>query len=328
MVSTLFFPQIIEQCRAMTRMALMTLSESDRTKLTQARVLVIDASEGTRRMVCEVLRSAGISQISAIANATEGFDAMRHFDPDVVLLDMVLAGMSGIDMAVTVRQAARTPDPRIRNPRVPLVLLTSSLRERDVVARNAGIDEFILRPFSMTALMKALRAVILRRRPFVVGPTYIGPDRRRRRIMSYEGLLKREADIEAMAESVVEQNTRREISIELVSLKALMSARQGLHRPTLEHAVRQLINAGRKAQEARLSLIAHATQSLTAYCEMFGDAAEPEVINVHLEALIALSDLPPDQIAQCRVEGERIVRTLSTLVKKRHNHRRLAEVSS
>jgi DNA-binding response OmpR family regulator len=313
----------------MTRLALMTLSELERSKLTQSRILVIDANEGTRRMLCEVLRSAGLTDICTIASAEDSFDALRHFDPDVVLLDWELPGMSGIDLARTVRQAARTPDPRVRNPRVPLVMLTSILRERDVLeARNAGVDEFVLRPFSMTALMRALRAVILRRRTFVISPGYVGPDRRRRRIMHYEGLLKREADIEAIAENVVEENTRREISVELVSVKALMTARGGLHRPTLEHAVRRLIYTGRKAQEARLSLIAHATQSLRVYCELFGDAADPEVIDVHLEALIALSDLPPDQMTHCRAEGERIVRNLSNLVKKRHRRQRLTEVSS
>jgi DNA-binding response OmpR family regulator len=326
---TPLFPLMFTRSLPMRQMPFLNLDDLSQRRLGTARILVIEPDEGKRRLLCELLRSAGMSNLLTCPSAEDSFEALRMFDPDLVVLEWELPGMSGVELTRAIRRAALAPDERIHNARVPIIMLTARRRERDVVeARNAGIDEFVIRPFSMASLNRSLSAVLLRRRAFVVSEAYVGPERRRqRKAAPFKGPLKREDDIEAVAEVVVEENTRQEISIELISLKALMQARGGeVHGPTLTHIIRRLINAGRQAQEMRLSLIAQATQSLQAYCEIFGDAADPEVVDVHLEALISLSDLPVDKLEECRDQGNRIVRDLNILVRKRQRQTQKASV--
>lgn len=107
------------------------------------------------------------------------------------------------------------------------------------------------------------------------------------------------------------------LSVELEGLRALMAARGGLHRETLDYLVERALVAEQKALEYRLTLVAHATRSLKEYVAWFRDDADPEVLDVHLDSIRRLNDLRNEDTP----EAVAIIRQLDALVSNRKKKR-------
>jgi CheY-like chemotaxis protein len=277
-------------------------------------LLVVEDNDASRRLVLELLRAAGFDNLSFARNAEEAIEQMQGHNPDLMLLDWGLPGMSGVELVREIRAAAHKSDARFANPELPIVMLTARQRARDVTtARNAGVSEFVIKPFSATSLLKAISSALARRREFVVAPEFTGPDRRRHRAEDYPGLLRRESDIIAVLASQRDDMFAEGLSAELESLRVFMRARGGLDRRTLNHLVSRLLQAERHAHDSRLRLIEQATKSLNDYVSSCGDHADPEVLDVHLDALIKLNQMPLGGEA----EAANVVRHLDKVVAKR-----------
>jgi len=123
-----------------------------------AYILVVDGDPAIQELVAVNLGRAG-HRVLLAANAEEAQSQMRKLLPDVVVLDWMLPGMSGIELVRKCRQ-----DPRTRA--VPLILLTSRLDIRDKVAGlEAGADDYVTKPFSSRELLARIAAVLRRRAP-------------------------------------------------------------------------------------------------------------------------------------------------------------------
>ena len=283
-------------------------------------ILIVEDNDSSRRLVVELLRASGFNNLTVARTAEDAIEQIESQMPDLILLDWGLPGMSGLDLARTIRHAAVNPDPRFSNPAVPIIMLTARQSARDVTtARNTGIDEFVIKPFSTVSILKAICSCILRRRPFIVSAGYVGPCRRRaKKKDSYTGLLRRAADLEAAAEENARRMYKESLSVELNGLRAYMQARGGLTPKMLEHMVSRVGQAEEAAHRFRLKLIEQATHSLRDYMALFGDAADPEVLDVHLDALIQLNEAP----AGDNVHAGVMVRNLKALVAKRKSQRK------
>jgi len=125
---------------------------------TLPRILIVEDESSIAELIAVNLRHNGFQPIWAIDSAT----AQRELDdvlPDVILLDWMLPGESGITLARRWRSAARTKT-------VPILMLTSRADESDRVAGlDAGADDYILKPFSPRELLARIRAVLRRRVP-------------------------------------------------------------------------------------------------------------------------------------------------------------------
>jgi len=117
-------------------------------------ILVVDDEPQIRRVLRSTLSFRGYT----ISEATSGEEALQlvpKLKPDLILLDMNLPGMSGVD---TCREIRRTSD-------APIIMLTVRNAERDkVVALDAGADDYVTKPFSIEELLARIRAS-LRRHP-------------------------------------------------------------------------------------------------------------------------------------------------------------------
>jgi two-component system response regulator RegX3 len=93
--------------------------------------------------------------------ATDGIEALSVFDtvrPDLVLLDVMLPRMSGIDVCRQIRSSSR-------NPHVPIIMVTAKSSEIDtVVGLEVGADDYVTKPYRLRELIARMRAV-LRRSP-------------------------------------------------------------------------------------------------------------------------------------------------------------------
>lgn len=116
-----------------------------------AKVLIVDDSALTRRSLRQILETAGCE----VVEAEDGLDALERYfleKPDVVLLDLVMRGMYGLDVLHKIREL----DPRARIVVVSADIQTSS----QDLAGEAGAAGFINKPFDRTDILSALDAAL------------------------------------------------------------------------------------------------------------------------------------------------------------------------
>lgn len=145
-------------------------------KLKSLRVLVIDDNAPIRLLVRSLLLDLGFGFVHAEPNAQDGWTAYIKDKPDIILVDWRMDKSDGIEFTRRVRQ-----DPLSHNPVVPIVIMTGfTNRQRVFDARDSGVTEFLIKPFTVQTLSDRLMHIIEKPRDFVLAPQYVGPDRRRR----------------------------------------------------------------------------------------------------------------------------------------------------
>jgi len=151
------------------------------------KVLVVDDNQHMRKLVATILQAFGVIQIFECADGEHAWKTLSEANPDVIMLDWQMTGMTGLDFVKRVRTSPKSP-----NPFVPIIMLTGHTHVDHVrLARDAGANEFLAKPVSVKAIMSRLIAVIEYPRPFVRTADYFGPCRRRRTGDDYHGPERR-----------------------------------------------------------------------------------------------------------------------------------------
>jgi len=155
------------------------------------KILVVDDNQHMRKLVVTILQAFGAIQIYEANDGESAWTTLRDANPDVVLLDWQMDGMSGLDFVRMVRTSPQTP-----NPFVPVIMLTGHTHIDHVrQARDAGANEFLAKPVSVKAILTRLISVIEHPRPFVRTENYFGPCRRRRASEEYRGPERRSTGV-------------------------------------------------------------------------------------------------------------------------------------
>ena len=151
------------------------------------KVLVVEDNAHMRKLVVTILQAFGCVDILEANSGEKAWTMVKESSPDVVVLDWVMEGMSGLEVVKLIRT-----DPESPNPFVPVIMLTGHTHLNHVrEARDSGINEFIAKPVSVKTMMQRLMAVIEHPRPFVRTKAYFGPCRRRRADVGYQGPERR-----------------------------------------------------------------------------------------------------------------------------------------
>ncbi|MFI5400037.1 MAG: response regulator [SAR324 cluster bacterium] len=124
--------------------------------MTKAHILVVEDEEDIQELVAYNLGREGY-QVTAVASGEELVKKTKSGVPDLVVLDLMLPGMDGLEVCKLLKN-----EPRTRH--VPIVMLTAKSEEADIVAGlELGADDYVTKPFSPKVLIARVRAVLRRR---------------------------------------------------------------------------------------------------------------------------------------------------------------------
>jgi two-component system OmpR family response regulator len=145
--------------------------------MTSPKILVIEDDAALAEVLAYNLRKEGYGVESA-ADGEKGLEMTRREKPDLLILDLMLPGLNGLEICRLVR----------KDSKVPIIMLTARTLETDkVLGLDAGADDYVTKPFSVSELMARVRAALRRSTPedvpavtkaFTIGELSIDPARR------------------------------------------------------------------------------------------------------------------------------------------------------
>jgi len=127
------------------------------------KILVVDDEPEITRLVRAYLERAGFAVVTA-AEGREALAVFRHERPNLVVLDLNLPGLDGLDVCREMRRASN----------VPIIMLTARLEETDrLIGLELGADDYVVKPFSPREIVARVRAVLRRAEGAPIRPEVI-----------------------------------------------------------------------------------------------------------------------------------------------------------
>jgi len=121
----------------------------------QPHVLVVEDEAAIREMIAFALERAGM-QVQLAADSREALASISEQRPDIILMDWMMPGVSGLDLTRRLRREPLTEE-------IPIIMLTARVSEDDKVnGLEAGTDDYVIKPFSPRELLARIRAVLRR----------------------------------------------------------------------------------------------------------------------------------------------------------------------
>ncbi|MCY7331922.1 MAG: response regulator [Pseudanabaena sp. CAN_BIN31] len=116
-------------------------------------VLVVEDTNSERELICDYLRQEGYTVVSA-SDGADGLEKFKKNNPSVVITDLVMPGMSGLEMCRAIKKAATT--------KVPVIACTSKNQDLDRLwGMKQGVDVYLTKPFTKEEILQAVRSLAL-----------------------------------------------------------------------------------------------------------------------------------------------------------------------
>ena len=113
-------------------------------------VMVVEDTASERELICNYLREGGFQVVSAV-DAQEGLQKFEQSKPQVVVTDLVMPGMSGLEMCRAIKKSEQ---------KVPVIACTSKNSDLDRMwGMKQGINVYLTKPFSREELLQAVRSL-------------------------------------------------------------------------------------------------------------------------------------------------------------------------
>lgn len=155
-------------------------------RLSKISVLVIDDDKAISNLIKNVLKNLGFGNVIVVHNAPEGLQILENNSIDLVITDWEMEPMSGVELTKIIRKF----DSAKRF--LPVIMLTGHGEKAEIeLARDCGITEYLIKPFTAKTLCSRIMMVIDSPRSFILSKDYKGPSRRRRSQTPPEGVERR-----------------------------------------------------------------------------------------------------------------------------------------
>jgi CheY-like chemotaxis protein len=266
------------------------LSPNDFKKM---KALVVDPNAFMRGVVADSLRRLQVTNITAAASAMEAFTVGRTFKPDIIFVDWDAGKMSGLEFT---REVRRNTTGMSRE--LPIILLAGTIdHDQLMAARQAGINEFLLKPVSAQGVLSRIEEVVLRPRKFIDSRNYVGPCRRRKDDPNYAGPWRRLTDeppVKATSEVAKENAFKLRAIIGTLTEYAdkgnadRQAGIRGMYRMLMQNAE----EVGRLGDE----IIVRVWSTALRYIEGVGmtDTYDIEVVKYHFQTIANILDMPDE----------------------------------
>jgi len=153
------------------------------------RVLIVDPNHAAARMLADLMRGAGAREVLFDADERHALELAETTGPSIIFVERSGPKLDGESFTRRLRRS----DFACR--RAPVIMVTADATATTIKgARDAGVHEFLRKPFTAGDLARRLEAVSLKPRDWIEAVQYVGPDRRRFNSAEYSGHRKRSSD--------------------------------------------------------------------------------------------------------------------------------------
>ena len=153
------------------------------------RIVIADPNPNSSRMLTDILRDIARPHVWVAPTVDKAIKLAQTCDPQIVFTELADGGFDGLDFTRRLRHS------ELAARQVPVIMTTGAATAAGILAaRDAGVHEFLRKPYSLKDLVRRLEAVTFRERDWIEAVNYIGPDRRRFNSGEYDGPLKRRSD--------------------------------------------------------------------------------------------------------------------------------------
>lgn len=170
-------------------------------KFDTAKILLVDDIIPMLTLTKSILSLFGFKNVTTAADGEQAYQIFRRLNPDLVITDWMMEPKDGLWLVDKIRQ-----DPLSPNKYIPIIVMSGySSRFKVEKARDLGITEFLVKPFTAKDLYSRIEHVIEKPRRFVDCERFFGPDRRRRNNEEYKGPRRRDDDDDAFGITLPEE---------------------------------------------------------------------------------------------------------------------------
>ncbi len=153
-------------------------------------ILIVEDTLPMQKLLVSVIESLGFQKPMVARDGAEGFALFKKHNPDIVISDWLMQPEDGLELTRKIRTHGSSP-----NKMTPVILVTGySSLTRVQEARDAGVTEFLVKPFTANDVAKRISYVVNHPRDFISMREFFGPDRRRRRGDDYLGPKRRKEE--------------------------------------------------------------------------------------------------------------------------------------
>lgn len=257
------------------------------SSLRECQIFLVEGNSHHRELLAGALHTLGARRLTLCASALQAETTAKKVRPELLMLDWSIQPVDGVAYASEIRHG-RSVVPFD----TPILLIGDRNDPRELrTAQFAGVDEYLLRPFSSNGLGESLAAILFRRRPFVDCAVYVGPCRRRDSSLTSTKRRRRE-DVPARA--AAQTRILHEFRERLAQAQAAFAdpafsagARFGAAEDAalfIEHGLRNVDDM--LAHTAAAALVRHLAASKNR------SLRDPEVMRAYFDALSRLLSTP------------------------------------
>jgi two-component system chemotaxis response regulator CheY len=149
--------------------------------------MVVDDNIHMIQIIRAILKGFGAVKIFEARDAVDAFDRLKTHSVDIVIVDYNMPVLDGIDFTKLIRTSSDSP-----NRFLPVIMVSAhSEKTRVQAARDAGVDEFCVKPVTANELYRKISSIVNNQRAHIKLASFTGPDRRRHPTKNYSGVERR-----------------------------------------------------------------------------------------------------------------------------------------